>query len=97
MTPHASALTTLRDWTPPSPAQARLRDDFVEHLSGHPDGLERGCFPDHLTAGTLVLSPGLDEVLLNLHLKARRWFAFGGHHEPADANLAATARREAVK
>ena len=34
--------------------------------------------PDHLTAGTLVLSAGLDAVLLNLHGKARRWFALRG-------------------
>src|SRR4029079_527961 len=36
-------------------------------------------------------------VLLNLHRKARQWFAFGGHHEPGDASLAATALREAVE
>ena len=44
-----------------------------------------------------MLSPDLDAVLLNLHRKARRWFAFGGHHEPGDASLAATALREAVE
>jgi 8-oxo-dGTP pyrophosphatase MutT (NUDIX family) len=97
VTAHASALTTLRAWSPPSPAQASLRDAFVEHLAAHPDGLLRSCFPDHLTAGTIVLSPDLDGVLLNLHRKARRWFAFGGHHEPADGSLAATARREATE
>ncbi len=95
MTAHASALTTLHAWSAPSPGQAALRDAFVEHLAEHPDGLQRSCFPDHLTAGTIVLSAGLDGVLLNLHRKARRWFAFGGHHEPGDASLAATALREA--
>ncbi|MEO6512792.1 MAG: NUDIX domain-containing protein [Nocardioides sp.] len=34
-------------------------------------------------------------MLLNLHGKARRWFAFGGHLEPDDATLAAAALREA--
>ncbi|MGA8247519.1 MAG: NUDIX domain-containing protein [Nocardioides sp.] len=95
MTPHASALSALRAWSPPSPDQASLRDAFVRHLADHPDGLQRSCFPDHLTAGTIVLSSDLDGVLLNLHRKARRWFAFGGHHEPGDASLAATALREA--
>ena len=37
------------------------------------------------------------QVLLNLHRKARRWFAFGGHCEPGDATLAGAARREAVE
>lgn len=97
MSAHTDALTTLRDWTAPTAEQARLRDSYVHHLETHDDGLLRSCFPDHLTAGTLVLSPGMDAVLLNLHRKARRWFAFGGHHEPGDPTLAATAVREATE
>jgi 8-oxo-dGTP pyrophosphatase MutT (NUDIX family) len=93
----ADALSTLRSWPAPSATQAALCDAFVAHLETRPDGLLRTCYPDHLTAGTLVLSRGLDDVLLNLHRKARRWFAFGGHHEPGDVSLAATARREALE
>jgi 8-oxo-dGTP pyrophosphatase MutT (NUDIX family) len=92
---HADALATLTAWTPPTPRQRDLRDRFVGHLDAHPDGVSRACFPDHLTAGTLVLSPGLDRVLLNLHGKARRWFAFGGHCEDGDPTLAAAGAREA--
>jgi 8-oxo-dGTP pyrophosphatase MutT (NUDIX family) len=44
-----------------------------------------------------VLDPAGERVLLNLHLKARRWFAFGGHLEPEDATLAAAALREATE
>ena len=55
----------------------------------------RSSYPDHLTAGCLVLDHTGDRVLLNLHRKARRWFAFGGHAEPGDATLADVARREA--
>ena len=51
--------------------------------TAHPDGLRRSCFPDHLTAGALVLCQDAAPVLLNLHRKARRWFHFGGHLEPA--------------
>lgn len=91
----ADALATLRGWTAPSDDQARLRDRYVAHLDAHPDAMTRECFPDHLTAGTVVLSAAGDAVLLNLHRKAQRWFAFGGHCEPGDATLAGVALREA--
>jgi 8-oxo-dGTP pyrophosphatase MutT (NUDIX family) len=97
VTAHAQALAALRTWTPPSPRQAALRDRFVTHLHTHPDGLARSCSPGHLTAGTLVLSADLDAVLLNLHGRAARWFHFGGHWEPGDASLLATASREATE
>ena len=92
---HQAALATLREWVAPSADQEVLRARYVAHLEAHPDGERRACFPAHLTAGTLVLSAGGDEVLLNLHGKARRWFAFGGHVEPSDATLAGAALREA--
>jgi 8-oxo-dGTP pyrophosphatase MutT (NUDIX family) len=94
---HQDALTALLGWSAPSGRQADLRDEFVAHLRAHPDGLDRTCAAGHLTAGTLVLSPGLDAVLLNLHRKAGRWFHFGGHHEPADGSLLGTATREAAE
>ena len=94
---HADALRALAAWTAPDAAQERLRRDYVAHLEQHPDGVRRSCFPDHLTAGTVVLSHDGEAVLLNLHRKARRWFAFGGHVEPADDSLAGAALREAVE
>lgn len=94
MSLHDSALATLRAWEPPSAAQAELRARFVELLEGHDDAPYRSCFPDHLTAGALVVDHTASRVLLNLHRKAQRWFAFGGHCEPADATLAGVAERE---
>lgn len=92
---HDDAVATLTAWTPPDEEQSRVRDRYVAHLQAHPDGMERGCFPHHLTAGTVVLSAAGDAVLLNLHRKANRWFAFGGHCEPGDETLAGVALREA--
>ncbi len=92
---HADALATLRGWVAPTAGQEALRARYVAHLDAHADGEQRSCFPAHLTAGTLVLSATGDRVLLNLHRKARRWFAFGGHLESGDATLAAAALREA--
>ncbi|WP_435770876.1 NUDIX hydrolase [Nocardioides sp. SYSU DS0651] len=92
---HADALATLRAWTAPSPDQERLRRRLVDHLESTADGMWRSSYPDHLTAGTLVLDHTGDRVLLNLHRKAGRWFAFGGHAEEQDATLASVALREA--
>jgi 8-oxo-dGTP pyrophosphatase MutT (NUDIX family) len=89
------ALASLRGWTAPDPHQDRLRDRFVAHLERTPDGMWRSSYPDHLTAGALVVDATGERVLLNLHGKARRWFAFGGHAEPGDATLAGVAAREA--
>jgi 8-oxo-dGTP pyrophosphatase MutT (NUDIX family) len=97
VTLHDDALAVLTAWQAPTPAQELLRDRYVAHLRAHPDGLTRACYPDHLTASTLVLSGDLERVLLTLHAKAGRWFQFGGHCEPGDQTLAGAASREAVE
>ena len=94
---HADALAVLEGWRPPSPDQAALRERFVHHLIAHPDGADRRCHPDHLTASTLVVSPDARLALLTLHAKAGRWFQFGGHCEPGDATLLDAARREVTE
>ena len=97
MTLHADALAVLERWSAPDAAQATLRESYLHHLQVRPDGLQKACFPDHLTAGALVLSHDGGQVLLNLHRKARRWFAFGGHLEPEDTTLAGAALREGTE
>jgi len=94
---HTDAVRVLDGWTAPSAEQEAWRVEYVEHLKAHADGLEKACFPDHLTAGALVLNADGSQVLLNLHGKAQRWFAFGGHLEPEDATLAGAALREACE
>lgn len=91
---HADALGVLRRWAAPSAGQDALRDRYLAHLAAHPDGMTRGCYPDHLTASTLVLSADLSRALLTLHAKAGQWFQLGGHCEPEDTSLAGAARRE---
>jgi 8-oxo-dGTP pyrophosphatase MutT (NUDIX family) len=97
VTLHADALRVLGEWTAPHPEQERLRQRYVAHLREHPDGLTRGCRPDHLTASTLVMDADGDAVLLTLHAKARAWFQLGGHCEPGDTTLAGAALREATE
>jgi 8-oxo-dGTP pyrophosphatase MutT (NUDIX family) len=69
----------------------------VAHLRANPDGLQRSCFPDHVTASTLILSADGERVLLTLHRKARAWFQTGGHCEDTDTTLAGAALREAAE
>lgn len=97
MTARQRALATLSSWRAPTPSQEHLRAAYVEHLERHEDGLYKSCFPAHLTAGVLVVSADGNEVLLNLHRKAQRWFAFGGHIEESDVSLAAAALREGTE
>lgn len=94
---HADALGVLESWRAPDEAQEAWRSEYVDHLRAHQDGVWKACFPTHLTAGALVLNADGSEVLLNLHRKARRWFAFGGHLEPGDATLAGAALREGTE
>ncbi|MCH1866513.1 NUDIX hydrolase [Nocardioides sp. CFH 31398] len=97
MSLHADALAVLGGWAAPDDAQEVLRRRYVGHLVRHPDGLERTCLPDHLTASTLVTSPDGSRVLLTLHARAGRWFQLGGHCEPVDTTLAGAALREATE
>lgn len=97
MTLHADALSVLEGWSAPDAAQEAWRVEYVDHLRAHADGCAKACFPNHLTAGALVLSHDGSRVLLNLHRKAKRWFAFGGHIEPDDASLAGAALREGTE
>ena len=97
MTLHADALARLRAWSAPTPGQEQLRRRYADHLAAHPDGMTRCCYPDHLTASTLVVSSDGERVLLTLHAKARQWFQFGGHCEDSDTTLAGAALREALE
>ncbi len=94
MSLHADARRVLADWTVPDATQRQLRDAYLDHLDAHPDGMWRDCRPDHLTASVLVLSAGLDRVLLTLHARIGRWLQLGGHCERTDATLVEAALRE---
>jgi 8-oxo-dGTP pyrophosphatase MutT (NUDIX family) len=50
--------------------------------------------PGHITATSVVLSPDQQFVLLVHHRRLERWLLPGGHVEPGDESLEASARRE---
>jgi 8-oxo-dGTP pyrophosphatase MutT (NUDIX family) len=90
-----NAREVLGGWSAPSDQQSALRDDYLDHLAVHPDGLWRDGPPEHLTASCFVLDGTFEHVLLTLHRKGGFWVQFGGHLEPGDRSLDAAALREA--
>jgi 8-oxo-dGTP pyrophosphatase MutT (NUDIX family) len=86
----------LQEWSPASPAQARLRDEYEVFVrDGQAAALERDGGPEHLTGSCFVLTPDLSQVLLCFHRKGQFWVQLGGHVESQDKSVAAAAYREA--
>ncbi|MET7760599.1 NUDIX hydrolase [Streptomyces sp. NPDC005336] len=97
MSLHTDAARVLTEWPAPDAAQERLRLEYGDHLTAHPDGMWKACRDGHLTASALVIDPTRERVLLTLHRKLRMWLQMGGHCEPDDATLADAALREATE
>ena len=74
-----------------------MRLEYLTFLADHPDGVWKSGPPAHLTASCLVLDEARERVLLTHHRRARKWFQFGGHLEPADRSVRAAAEREATE
>jgi 8-oxo-dGTP pyrophosphatase MutT (NUDIX family) len=94
---HADAVRVLKEWDAPDAQQERLRLGYLDHLAARPDGVWKACGDGHITASALVVDPSSGRVLLTLHKKLKMWLQMGGHCEPDDASLAATAFREATE
>ncbi len=97
MSIHADTVDDLTRWHSSDDSQQELRDLYLRHLAEHPDGVLRGCHPDHITASTLVVSDDRQQVMLNRHRRYDIWVQFGGHCDLADTHLSAAALREAVE
>ncbi|WP_371662472.1 NUDIX hydrolase [Streptomyces sp. NBC_00280] len=93
MTLHGNAVQVLEKYED----QRDLRQVYLDHLEGHPDGMWKACEDGHITASALVVDPEREQVLLTLHKKLRMWLQMGGHCEPGDDTLAGAALREATE
>jgi 8-oxo-dGTP pyrophosphatase MutT (NUDIX family) len=94
---HADAVGVLQGWHAPDSGQEKLREEYLAHLAAHPDGMWKRCKDGHVTGSVLVVDPPRERVLLTLHAKMRMWLQMGGHCEPQDTGLAATALREGAE
>lgn len=92
---HRDAMSVLSAWENDEPQQRVLREQYLEFLREHPDGMSRECRIGHLTSSALVMDEHRSRVLLTLHPKVGRWLQLGGHNEQTDASIGAAARREA--
>ncbi|MEU6107761.1 NUDIX hydrolase [Streptomyces albidoflavus] len=93
MTLHDDAVLVLKGYED----QPELRQQYLDHLAAHPDGMYKPCEAGHLTASALVLDPSRGQVLLTLHRKLNMWLQMGGHCEPEDTSVARAALREATE
>jgi len=94
---HDDAVLVLKEYEHQDPEQGTLRRTYLDHLAAHPDGMWKACRDGHITASAMVIDPSRGRVLLTLHRKLRIWLQMGGHCEPEDASLAASALREATE
>ena len=79
----------------PLEAEERTHRSRMLTLSAETGAFGRDHFtPGHFTASAFVLSPDDSGLLLIHHARLDRWLQPGGHVEPGDADLLATARRE---
>ncbi|MCF8571444.1 NUDIX domain-containing protein [Gordonia sp. HY002] len=87
----------LADWTAPDAEQDALRHTMLAFVDAADDPCMRACVPGHVTGSVIVFDATLRHVLLTLHPRVGKWIQLGGHCEPDDASVAATAAREGLE
>ncbi len=85
----------LREYPILHPGDSELQQKFINFVEEHPNFYSRDLALGHLTGSAWILGPSLQEVLLIHHKKLDKWLQPGGHTEPKDVNMQATALREA--
>ncbi len=78
------------------PAQRALAARMAELARANDDALFRTCPEAHFTGSALVVEEGTERFILLFHTKLQKWLQPGGHVD-GNANLAASALREAIE
>jgi 8-oxo-dGTP pyrophosphatase MutT (NUDIX family) len=91
--------TLLRSWlhalAPVDEAEREHLARMLALLDAGTDPFSRASYtPGHFTASAFVLAPDAPELLLIFHGKLERWLQPGGHIEPGDEDVLASAKRE---
>jgi 8-oxo-dGTP pyrophosphatase MutT (NUDIX family) len=92
---HRDAIAAATGWVPVDDTGRQVRQRFLDLLADQP-GVTLADNPGaHITASAVVVSAGLDTVLLCLHGRLHKWVQLGGHCERVEATVADAALREA--
>ncbi|HTM43299.1 MAG TPA: NUDIX hydrolase [Polyangiaceae bacterium] len=85
----------LHAYAPSDARELAFRTQMLQLTESPGDPFSREHFtPGHFTASAFILSPDRKAVLLIHHQKLARWLQPGGHLEPEDDSVLATAERE---
>ena len=76
------------------PSQLAIAQRMGDFARAHSDALFRTCPEAHFTGSALVVEEGTERFILLFHTKLQKWLQPGGHVD-GNANLAASALREA--
>lgn len=91
----ATTVQLLRSYVPVDAVEQQHHTRLTQLATRGAGAFSReGYSPGHFTASAFVVSPDRRQVLLILHGKLGRWLQPGGHVDPDDESLEATARRE---
>jgi 8-oxo-dGTP pyrophosphatase MutT (NUDIX family) len=92
---HRDAVAAATGWVPVDDTGRQVRQRFLDLLADQPGATLADNPGAHITASAVVVSAGLDTVLLCLHRRLHKWVQLGGHCELVDATVSDAALREA--
>lgn len=94
---HRSLRGLLEGYEPGTEAEHRHWSVIWQHLE-QPTAFDRDEYdPGHITGSGFVVHPTEQAVVLVEHRKLGRWLQPGGHVEPSDPDIEASARREVAE
>ena len=99
MTTRSEILELYHDYVSRYPDEALCTAIFYSYLRRTINDMlfARKNFDGHITTSAFIIDPDREEFLLLKHKTLNSWLQPGGHVEPGDSSLLASALREAVE
>lgn len=88
----------LQSYNPTTATEREFWERMLRLCESEGDPFSRHHFePGHFTASSFILSPDQKSLLLIYHSKLHRWLQPGGHVDPEDTDIIASAQREVLE